>query len=204
MIARTDEFLMQAYLNREMDAETETAFELEMLRRPELAELAESDTALTIGLRAGHENQLPIKPIAAKASSLGKNLFGNSLGWATAASILALLAGWAGYAWQRPTQFYGGATLAYVDKQRSLSATPEIQLPAAGPLVLMVPVASSKICLAQIVIRQAANEITAQATPDEFGYAVVVLAGNALTRGTATITVRCDQQVVGDYQISVK
>jgi hypothetical protein len=214
MISRTDEFLMQAYLNREMDADTETAFELELLRRPDLAQLAESDTALAIGLRTDaseigspHVARSAIGQTisqANKSPASKPNLLGDSIRWASAASILALLAGWAGYTWQRPANVYGGAKLAYVDKQRSLSATPEIQLPTSGPLVLMVPVASSTACTAQIVIRQAANEISAKAAPDEFGYAVLVLSNNALIRGNAAITVRCDQQVVGEYQVSVR
>jgi hypothetical protein len=48
-------YLLQAYLNRELDRLVEEEFELELLRDPQLAQLAFADTVLGIGLNVAEE-----------------------------------------------------------------------------------------------------------------------------------------------------
>lgn len=194
-------FMLQAYLNRELDSDTEAEFELELLSDPELADLAAADTAMLVGLNGASASivSLPTPP-ASKPAPGAKAPW---LRFAAAASILMLLAAALGYSFKPSTQILGGAQLAYIDKQRSVGNSIRIQLPQAGPLVLMVPVASATACLADISITQSANSIAAQAQPDSFGYAVVVLANAALKPGNAAVSVSCQGKRVGQYDVQV-
>lgn len=200
-------YLLQAYLNRELDSDTEAEFELELLSDPELADLAAADTALLLGLSDASAlvESRPILPVTT-LQPLGKPVRRTKTPWlrfAAAASILMLLAGALGYTVKPRTQIFGGAQLAYIDKQRSVGNSIQIKLPQAGPVVLMVPVASATTCVADISITQAAHTITARSLPDSFGYAVVVLANEALKPGNAAVSVSCQGSRVGQYDVQV-
>lgn len=52
MITPLDNYLLRAYLDREMDEATAEAFEKQMIERPELAELVIADIALSMGMKA--------------------------------------------------------------------------------------------------------------------------------------------------------
>ena len=203
-------FMLQAYLNRELDSDTEAEFELELLRDPELADLAAADTALMVGLNgtAASVVSLPTAPVSKPVARTRAPW----LRFAAAASILMLLAGALGYTFKPSTQILGGAQLAYVDKQRSVGDAIQIKLPRVGPMVLMVPVASATACLADISITQMASRsgaekqghtIAAQAQPDSFGYAVVVMANDAVEPGSIAISVACQGTDVGQYEVEV-
>jgi len=194
--------MLQAYLNRELDAEAEAEFELALLADPDLAEQAAADTALLIGLSFA-------EPAAAKSPPLGVAVLPARrsrkfwLAMATAASALMLISASVGYFLKPAPKMLGGAQLAYIDKQRSGGNSIQIKLPKAGPLVLMVPVASADPCLADISISQAGQVIQARAQPDDFGYAVVVVGFNALKPGEAAVDVSCAGKVVGQYVVQV-
>ena len=203
-------FMLQAYLNRELDSDTEAEFELELLSDPELADLAAADTALLLGLNAESTSvvTLPTQPVSKPV----KRATAPWLQFAAAASVLMLLAAALGYTYKPGTQIWGGAQLAYIDKQRSIGNSIQIKLPRIGPLVLMVPVASATACLADISITQITSEkgsekqgrtIAAQAQPDNFGYAVVVLANDTLKPGSIGISVACQGTDVGQYNVQV-
>ncbi len=223
-------YMLQAYLNGELDAETQAEFELEILQDPELADLVAADTALILGLSSTHasvatreissDNDLA-RPASNSESVLNlpskptnKPIKSRSA-WphfAAAASILMFIAGAIGYSLKPNPQILGGAQLAYIDKQRSADNAIQITLPEAGPMVLMVPVASATECLADIAITQLpkgaklenpANTIFAQAQPDNFGYAVVVLANDALKPGNAMVSVGCHGKELGQYPVAV-
>lgn len=253
-----DNFLLQAYLNREMDPQTEADFEIELIRNPELAELAFADSALLAGLAElelepaaatgqlaeidasqlnatqadaieadatqKHSNDTQVRHFAAEvrtnpatfasadntvsaaiAPDRGRARRSRSYKWlplACAASVSALCAGFVGYALRKP-QIYGGAQLVYIDKQRSLSSTIEIPLPKSGPLLLLVPVASTGPCVADIRLSQGSQIQNVQATPDEFGFASVILSGDALKPGPVSISIKCDGLVVGGFDAQV-
>lgn len=199
-------FMLQAYLNRELDSETEAEFELELLRDPELADLATADTALLVGLTVAGLNGAAASVVSLPIQPVGKPVTKTKTPWlrfAAAASILVLLAGALGYTFKPSNQILGGAQLAYIDKQRSVGNSIQIQLPRVGPMVLMVPVASATACLADISVKQSASSISAQAQPDSFGYAVVVLANDALKPGNAVVSVSCQGASVGQYDVLV-
>ena len=200
-------YLLQAYLNRELDSDTEAEFELELLSDPELADLAAADTALLLGLSdaSASVESRPILPVTT-LPPLGKPVRRTKAPWlrfAAAASILMLLAGALGYTVKPRTQILGGAQLAYIDKQRSVGNSIQIKLPQAGPVVLMVPVASATACVAEISITQATHSVSAKSAPDSFGYAVVVLANEALKPGSAAVSVSCQGSRVGLYEVQV-
>jgi hypothetical protein len=198
METHTRNFMLRAYLNRELDADTEAEFEIELLRDPELAELASADTALMVGLSAssGAVVELPIPAkVAAPRTQLPK--------LAVAASVLMAIAAALGYAFKPAPQILGGAQLAYIDKHRFLENTIQIKLPENGPIVLMVPVASANACVADILLTQSNQTISAKSKPDKFGYAVVVLANAALKPGIAMISVRCQGAQIGQYEVQV-
>lgn len=203
-------FMLQAYLNRELDSATEAEFELELLSDPELADLAAADTALLLGLGAASPSA-----VALTTQSLSKPAMRTKAPWlrfAAAASVLMLLAAALGYTFNPKTHTWGGAQLAYIDKQRSVGNSIQIKLPRVGPLVLMIPVASATACLADISITQMTSgrgsekqgrTITARAQPDNFGYAVVVLANDTLVPGSVAISVACQGTDVGQYDVQV-
>jgi hypothetical protein len=195
-------FMLQAYLNRELDSSAEAEFELALLADPDLAEQAAGDTALLIGLSGAEAaaatsspSNVAVLPVRRAAKPW--------LMMAAAASALMLISASLGYFLKPAPNVLGGAQLAYIDKQRSVGNGIQIKLPKAGPLVLMVPVASANPCVANISIGQAGQVIQASAQPDDFGYAVVVLGFNALKPGAATVDVRCEGKAVGQYVVQV-
>jgi hypothetical protein len=233
MTPHVKNFVLQAYLNRELSPQAVDEFELELLSDPELADAAEADTALYVGFAGlqsakaqsalAHTADKSALAATADKSALAAtvvNFPGNTAHtnyppttlrarwWplAAAASMLVLASGWIGLQFRPATQLYGGAALAYVDKQRAIGNEIVIGLPKSGPLVLMVPVASVTPCTAEIAITQ--NGLNAplrtQARPDEFGYAVVVLPGNALSPGTAVIDIACAGQPLGQYKVLLR
>jgi hypothetical protein len=196
METHTRNFMLQAYLNRELDADAEAEFEIELLNDPELAELASADTALLLGLSMPPAVMLPNSAtIAAPKTQWFK--------FAAAASVLMTIAAALGYSLKPAPQILGGAQLAYIDKQRSLGNTIQIKLPESGPIVLMVPVASANACMAEILLTQSNHTISAKSKPDDFGYAVVVLANSALKPGNAMVSVRCQGAEIGQYEVQV-
>ena len=188
-------FMLQAYLNRELDADAETEFELALLADPDLAEQAAGDTALLLGLNGvvAAELKTPEAKLAHPVVAVlpARRSRRPWLTMAAAASALMLISASLGYFLKPAPNVLGGAQLAYIDKQRS------------GPLVLMVPVASANPCMADISISQAGKVIRASAQPDDFGYAVVVLGFNALKPGAAIVDVRCEAKAVGQYVVQV-
>ncbi len=199
-------YLLSAYLNRELDAETEAEFELELLADPELAEAAAGDTGLLLGLsdvQASAQASEP-KPEPENITVVAPRRKSRRwLALAAAASALILVSGSLGYFFKPAPTLQGGAQLAYIDKQRSQGDGIQIKLPKSGPLVLMVPVASVGACVADITISQSAQSIRASSAPDDFGYAVVVLAMQALSPGAANVEVACAGKSVGQYSVLV-
>jgi hypothetical protein len=200
-------YLLQAYLNRELDADTEAEFELELLADPELADAAAGDTGLLLGLS---DVQAPAvqapEPKPEPENIVVSPPRRKSRPWpalAAAASALILVSGSLGYFFKPAPTMHGGAQLAYIDKQRSQGDGIQITLPKSGPLVLMVPVASVGPCVADITISQSGRSIRANAVPDDFGYAVVVLAMQALSPGAASVEVACAGKSVGQYSVLV-
>lgn len=198
-------FLLSAYLNRELDADTEAEFELELLADPELADAAAGDTGLLLGLSRVETLATPApEPAIEKMVVMPPRRKSRPwLALAAAASALMLIAGSLGYFFKPAPTIQGGAQLAYIDKQRSQGHGIQIKLPKTGPLVLMVPVASVGPCVADIAISQSGKSIRASATPDDFGYAVVVLAMQALKPGPANVEVACAGKSVGQYSVLV-
>ena len=200
-------FMLQAYLNRELDADAETEFELALLADPDLAEQAAGDTALLLGLNGvvAAELKTPEAKLAHPVVAVlpARRSRRPWLTMAAAASALMLISASLGYFLKPAPNVLGGAQLAYIDKQRSTGNAIQIKLPKTGPLVLMVPVASANPCMADISISQAGKVIRASAQPDDFGYAVVVLGFNALKPGAAIVDVRCEAKAVGQYVVQV-
>lgn len=201
-------YLLQAYLNRELDQLAEEEFELELLRDPELAELALADTALGLGLKDAQPEasvDRALSTVVPLVATKGVPRPGNSKPplWflATAATLLLGLAGALGYQLNQAPQRVSGATLAYIDKQRAIGDQITITLPKSGPLVLMVPVASAQPCTAEIGLTQNGTTHKASALADDFGYASIVLAPRQLRPGALTVSVRCEgtAQALGEY-----
>lgn len=200
-------YLLQAYLNRELDQLAEEEFELELLRDPALAELALADTTLSIGLNEA----TPLAAfVSANDSETGIELASRAARtrtWklAIAASVLVSLSAILGYRLNEMPNRPSGATLAYIDKQRAIGEQITITLPKSGSLVLMVPVASAQPCPAEIELSQngARQKVTAQA--DDFGYASIVVAPQELLPGSLAISVRCEgsTQTLGQYMVLV-
>jgi hypothetical protein len=206
MISRIDEFLMQAYLNRELDAQTEADFEIELIRRPELARLMEADVALAIGLQEPNANVAPANAQASLQPASNRQTRARWLNWRIAAAItgFGVISGMVGFFAGQPRQASFGATqIAYVDKLRNANDRIEIQWPKASPLVLMVPVSKAD-CLADIDITQSDKKLSTKAKPDDFGFAAVLLGQAVLSKGTAQISVRCDEKLVGSYELELR
>jgi hypothetical protein len=188
-----NQFLVRAYLNGDMDEQTESMFELELLRNPQLTDLAQDDLMLSMGLQAASAQTSSMPRRATRVSYLPLAL---------AASVGAGLAGGLGL-WLTSAQVEGAATLAYVDKVRSLSETPELRIRPNAAVVLMVPVASAVACDADIAVRQGTNTYTVTSAPDEYGYAAAVLPKDLLREGQAAIDVFCKGDTVGQYTVRI-
>jgi anti-sigma factor RsiW len=187
-------YLLNAYLNRELDPDAEAEFEELLIADPALAAYAEADLALSLGLAAAGIKAPDRTMNASKRPWLQQ---------AIAASMLAVLAGGAGYSLRAPSIPFGGAQLVYVDKQRSGNETVRIPLPKFGPLLLMVPVASADQCAAEIEFSQGARRQTVSAMPDSYGYATVILPSEQLIPGPLQIAVSCRSERLGLYQAEV-
>lgn len=203
-----DLYLLRAYLDGELDAAESEAFELLLLERPDLAELVDADSALRIGLAGEAQaastgravevvapapsNVVPLRPRPAWPAL------------AAAASVM-LAVGLGGGLLLRPAPpAADGAQLVYVDKTRSISAVPTASVDPQQPVVLMVPVARVDDCAPDFELLQAGREpLAATATPDEFGYASLVLAAGVLQAGRAEVRVRCGAGEAAVYALDV-
>ncbi len=215
--------LLRAYLDGDLDESESQAFELLLLERPDLAEIVESDTALRIGLEAssaavatsvaggsGPEGDVPTRVTRAGHDRSGVRRHEVSprrprspwMGRIAASAVLVVV-GFAGASVLRtPGRTTSPATLAYVDKTRGLADVVEIALPADGALVMLVPVPTPSGCTSVIEIRQAgARALQADAHPDAYGYAGVVVGEGALVGGDAEVMVTCAGQETARYDV---
>jgi hypothetical protein len=201
-----DNFLMQAYLNRELDAVTEAAFEEELIRRPELALLAEADVALSLGLQL--EQAAPIsavEPFVSSKPQRGKSQFKHTILLAAATAVVAILAGVVGYRMNASqSQALVGVQLAYVDKLRNDETVLAIALPKDQMLVLMVPVASAEACLAEIEMLQDKVYLKTGSKPDEYGFAAVIVPHGKFRLGKVEVRVQCNARRVGLFALEFK
>lgn len=203
--------LLRQYLDGEFDQSELDAFELMLLQRPDLAEAVDVDNALRLGLRQVVMDKRPLStPVAVGRVSEVREPANDyprpaTSRWpvALAASLSMLAVGLVmGSRWHAGGPPIEGVSVAYVDKTRSISTTPRIELHPQRPLVLMVPVASAERCAADIEIRATGGEIKAmKVQPDEFGYASVVVGSDALRPGPATVQVRCAGRDAGAYPV---
>lgn len=198
-----DEFLLRAYLNGDLDADAAAAFELLMLERPDLAELVEADTALRIGLKSVGVSAVasPVTDTMPLAPSRTKPR--RYFVWAAAASVLvAVGVGTVLVRTPKPLAAMEATTLAYVDKTRAISAKVQLPIPATRTLILLVPVAA-EACKPEVTLTQGNMEpFRAEATPDEFGYASLVVPTDVLRIGDAVIDVRCGNEPAAQYDIT--
>jgi hypothetical protein len=194
-----EQHLLRAYLDGDLDADATAAFEILMLERPDLAAAVDADTALRIGLGGGG---LQRDTGAAPARSATILPFRARLWPTSMAASLLLALGFSGAWFTRPAQDpMQGLHMAYVDKTRSISATPVIELPRKEALVLQVPVASADPCQAEFEIAQGPLSLRAHATPDEYGYASVLVRQGALSEGAAEVVVRCAGHELARYPV---
>jgi len=208
MTSPLDLFLLHAYLDGDMDAACAEAFETRLLEEPGLADLVDADNALRIGMAASHADHATAGPpdasghvvpvastdVVAGAAAVRLARVRPRFTWpaAVAAVLAAAIGTLAGYRAHRLPDIEH-ASLAYVDRYRDVAGMPEIRLPTQGVLVLMVPVAHSPDCDASILVSDSTGRsLRTQARPDPFGYASVVVAGQALRAGAGTIEVHCD------------
>ena len=198
-----DEHLLRAYLDRELDADASEAFEVLMLERPDLAAAVDADTALMMGLAGKQNRRDTAEPQAQTATILRFPGRARLLPFSLAASALLAL-GFSSAWFFRPTQVpMEGLRMAYVDKTRSISATPVIEVRPNEALVLLVPVASADPCSAEFELRQGLLSLRAQAIPDEFGYASVLVSKGVLSGGAAEIIVRCEERELARYPVQI-
>lgn len=211
-----DRFLLDAYLEDSLDAEQTEAFELMMLARPDLADAVEADSALRIGLLAAQETPVQSLPSASRPqaeaaapspqppASPQRSATRSRRRWpmALAASCSLLAGATAGWWLRAPDGDPQSATLVYVDTLRNIAQPGVLQLPEAGAVVLLAPVASSTPCRAELRLRQPGRpDIAVHADPDEFGYASLILPRTALRPGEATVLVSCEGQNLAQYPV---
>ena len=214
--------LLRAYLKGNLNREESEAFELLMMERPDIAEWVDADTALSLGLADAGPASL------AHSATAGQTATGDRKGadsgtskddstiipfpkrpplpYLAAAASLLLAVGLGAGVLLRPTPSpLGAAELMYVDKTRNLSTIPKVVIAPNRALVLLVPVANVGPCVADIELRQAGSEpLRAQAKPDEFGYASLVLDSGGLKPGRAEVSVRCGADAPAEYPIDVE
>ncbi len=206
-----ENYLVQAYLNDDLDEAEESAFELLLIERPDLAELVEADVALHLGLAETAAQQPESNQDSASASDTtsadvvelrpSRERSGGPFWLAAAASVALAIGLGAGGLLRSPADMQP-ATLAYIDKMRDVSITPTIPLAESGSVVLMVPVASAEPCTATVSLRQAnAAGLSTDAVPDELSNASVVIPRDQIQLGEATVAVSCDGKVLGEYPI---
>lgn len=221
-----EHFLLRAYLDGELNADERDAFELLMLERPDIAELVDADTALSLGLAESALVRLPdaVAPVATQkqpdTNTRPTTDSGSSGGssaviafprrpqlpyLAAAASVLLALGVGTGALLRPSPDPLSAAEVVYVDKTRSLSTIPKIAISPNRALILLVPVASVEPCVADIELRQVGSTtLRAQATPDEFGYASLVLAVGGLKPGRAAVVVRCGINTPAEYPVELE
>jgi|CXWL01.1.fsa_nt_gi hypothetical protein len=204
-----ESFLLRAYLDGELDAAANEAFELLLIERPDLAEWVEADMALHLGLAepvsaAGQPD--PPTAIAATANVVDiatarrpRLLFSPAL----AAGLALVLGVGAGFLARRPPPAgLEMATLLYIDKTRDIASQPTLVLPPNGAIVLLAPVASQDDCLPQVRLLQPGRaDLSAFAKPDEFGYVSLVVPRAALRPGAARVEVQCGSAAAAHYDV---
>ena len=215
-----ENYLLRAYLDGELDELESEAFELLMLERPDIAAMVEADCALQMGLSKSAEvsdagdvadmnTEQPRTDVEAASSddvipiARGKRgVRGGFLPLAMAASVALAVGLGAGTLIREPVDPLRPATLAYVDKLRDIAATPKLRLPAAGAVVLMVPVPSIEPCLATVAVSQGDSvAMSAEAMPDEFSYVSLVMSRESVALGEAQVDVSCDGKLLGEYDL---
>lgn len=217
-----EKVLLRTYLEGNLNSEESEAFELLMMERPDIAEWVDADTALSLGLaaagpaslaRSATVEQTPTDLQEGAGSDASKDdstiiPFPKRppLPYLAAAASLLLAVGLGAGVLMRPTPSpLGAADLVYVDKTRNLSTIPKLVIAPNRALVLLVPVANTGPCVADIELRQAGSEpLRAQANPDEFGYASLVLGSGGLKPGRAEVVVRCGTDAPAEYPIDVE
>jgi hypothetical protein len=226
-----DQVLLRAYLNQELDDAGNQAFELLLLDRPDLAEAVNADTCLSLGLGLGlglaalpaaqsqfereaapapsSQSALAEHPAsttrtgASKRASTWVRTWGRTVRRYAAPVAASLLIGLLLPKWLSPKQPAEGASVLYVDKMRSAGSASTLSLPAAGRLVLMLPIANPQ-CRTELELVQANQRLRAEVHPDEFGYAALLVDAQRLTSGAASVTVYCEQQLAGRYELILK
>jgi hypothetical protein len=224
-----DQVLLRAYLNQELDDAGNQAFELLLLDRPDLAEAVNADTCLSLGLGLGlaalpaAQNQFEREAAhapssqsasaehpasttptgASKRPSTWVRTWGRTVRRYAAPVAASLLIGLLLPKWLSPRQPAEGASVLYVDKMRSAGSASTLSLPAAGRLVLMLPIANPQ-CRTELELVQANQRLRAEVHPDEFGYAALLVDPQRLTSGAASVTVYCEQQLAGRYELILK
>ena len=216
-----ENYLLQAYLDGALDESEESAFELLLLERPDLAELVEADCALRMGLggqlkqSAGADQPATeAEPIEAGAERLekpdtvvpisrGKRVGG--AGWlslAAAASVALAIGTGAGFSLRNEGPGLQSAAVAYVDQLRDASAIVKVPLPAEGAIVLMVPVPSVDPCTATVEIRQGDKlSPRAQPQPDQLSQVSLVMQRQSVNLGEAEVLVSCEGRLIGEYPL---
>jgi anti-sigma factor RsiW len=208
MTAQTHMYLLQAYLNRELSPEAEAEFEIMLLSDPELAALAEADSALQLGLNASATHA----PVAqASALSQASNTRAparprRGLPWhsyAQAAGLIGISATF-GYLMQPKLEQLAAGEISYIDQQRGEARAVAATLPSSGVAIWMVPVASVDPCSANIRLTQGAKTLETTALPDNYSFASVVLRPNVFAAGEITVSVRCEGKEVGRYVVNAR
>ncbi|MBL8298903.1 MAG: hypothetical protein JNN30_11220 [Rhodanobacteraceae bacterium] len=206
MISALDKHLLQAYLHGEMDEAAAEAFEILMIERPELAELVDADTALHLGL-AARGTVAPAQPDAAPATvvQLPTPQRVHTTSWApllAAASVMLAIGLGLGRLWPSQSAELVPTTLLSIDRLRnSVSAVPQLRLPAEGQIVLSVPIAAEPGCTAVVRIEQSSTMLQAKARADDFGFANLSLAARHLKPGKAEVLVACDGRELARYPV---
>lgn len=212
MTSPLDHYLLRAYLDGEMDGTAAEAFEVLLMERPDLAALVEADAALASGLRAGGSqsglaaatgNGENGKSTGAGATPLRKRPRAPLGRWLAAAGVVLAFGMGIGHWLPHAPDPMAPATLVYVDKMRSsVTTTPRLRLPSRGAAVLMVPVASADACASNRVrIVQDSLDQSAAVTPDEFGYANLVVDASRLRDGQAEVHVLCGDTPAAQYPV---
>lgn len=213
MISALDNHLLRAYLGGEMDESAAEAFEILMIERPELAELVDADTALSLGLAAEAGTTLATSAPPATALRLqavptaaeARPRRAPAPRWlplAAAASVALVVGAGLARLWPAPSEALVPTTLLSVDRLRSSSAdVPKLRLPAGGQIVLSVPVAAGADCAPTVRIVQSGVTLQAAATPDDFGFANLGVAATRLAPGKADVSVLCGSEQRAHYPV---
>lgn len=204
-----EEKRLNAYLDGELDAREEEAFEILLLQRPDIAERVDADTLLRMAFK-DYARSLPVEPITLAQTHAAERVVvpprRRRVALALAASAL-IAVGVAGgrYTASRSAQHATPVMIAYVDTLRGSTSAPPVTLPENGALVLMAPVSSPQPCLATLTLDQAGSQVaSAQAQSDAMGYAGLLVDSAKVREGAATIAVACAGKPVARYPMNLQ